>query len=257
MIKIIFSDFDETMLNYNSGDVYFDDYKISILKKVREKGIKFAIVTGRSIPFFRQFPNLLEVVDYIIASNGGCIYDVCNDCFIYQLAVDNEDFEKIINYTIDNAGGFLLNCLGQRYKFGIWQNTECLEYSFDNKSAYEQIILAFDSHKLKDVIYFIEQFSNISINNISYYQEQCIIDINNKAVSKGNAVVWLCKHLGVDLNDVMAFGDGANDKSMFEVVSKGIAVGNAVDKLKILSKNVALDCNHNGIYKYIEDNILK
>ena len=256
MIKIIFSDFDETMLNYNDGDRYFDDYKISILSRLKEKGIKFGIVTGRSIPFFRQFPNLMEVVDYIMSSNGGCIYDVKNDEFIYQLAVNDEDFEKIIDYTVNNDGGFLLNCLGQRYKYGVWEDTVCLEYDFESKNSYEQIILSFSNEKLKEVMFYLEQFKDISINNISYYFEECVIDINHKDVSKGNAVKWLCNHLGIDLDDAMAFGNGENDRALFEVVNKGIAVGNAIDRLKVLAKDVALDCSVIGVYKYIEDNIL-
>ena len=70
MVKMIFSDFDNTMLDYYSINNYFDDYKIGILKKLQNKGIKFCIVTGRSVSFFYQFSNLLEVVDYIIGSNG-------------------------------------------------------------------------------------------------------------------------------------------------------------------------------------------
>ena len=98
MIKMIFSDFDETMLDYYSVDNYFDKYKISVLKKVQEKGIKFCIVTGRSVPFFKQFPNLLEVVDYIIGSNGACIYDVKNNKFISHTVIDGNR----LNHTVDN-----------------------------------------------------------------------------------------------------------------------------------------------------------
>ena len=102
MIKVIFSDFDNTLLDYYSKDNYFDAYKISILKKVREKGIKFCIVTGRSVSFFRQFPNLMDNVDYIMGSNGACIYDVKGDKFIYQSVIEGEDLYEITNYFVTN-----------------------------------------------------------------------------------------------------------------------------------------------------------
>jgi hydroxymethylpyrimidine pyrophosphatase-like HAD family hydrolase len=92
---------------------------------------------------------------------------------------------------------------------------------------------------------------------MSCWTDYWTVDINKTNVSKGNSVFWLCNHLGISVNDALVFGDGDNDKSMFEVVNKGIAVGNAIDKLKVLSKDVALDCKDNGIYKYIEDNILR
>ena len=84
MVKIIFSDFDNTLLYYYSDKNYFDNYQISVLRKLNSNGIKFCIVTGRSVTFFYRFPNLLEVVDYIIGSNGACIYDVKNKKYIYQ-----------------------------------------------------------------------------------------------------------------------------------------------------------------------------
>ena len=87
MVKIIFSDFDETMLNYYSAKNYFDDYQIDVLKRVKEAGIKFCIVTGRAVDFFDQFPSILSYVDYILASNGACIYDVANDNIIYCIRV--------------------------------------------------------------------------------------------------------------------------------------------------------------------------
>lgn len=257
MIKIVFSDFDNTMLDYYSKDNYFDEYKIGVLKRLKEQGIKFCIVSGRSVPFFKQFPNLLEVVDYIMGSNGACIYDVRNDRFIRQSIVEEEVFNKIIDYTVNNNGGFLLNDKDKRIKYGEWQVTECIEYSSELDIKCEQIILSFDVKRLEEVLYYLEQFKSISVNNIDYFKEFCVIDVNNKDVSKGEAAEWLCSYLGIDSDDAIAFGDGENDKSLFKVVNKGIAVGNAVDMLKVLSKDVALDCASNGIYKYIEDNILK
>ena len=64
MVKVIFSDFDNTLMDYYSDKNYFDDYQIEVLRKVKEKGIKFCVVTGRCMTFFNQFPKLLEVVDY-------------------------------------------------------------------------------------------------------------------------------------------------------------------------------------------------
>lgn len=257
MIKIIFSDFDNTMLDYNGGNYFFDDYKISVLRRVKDKGIKFGIVSGRSMCFFKQFPNLLGSIDYIMSSNGACIYDVKNDEFIYQLAVLEDDFDRIIDYTINSGGAFLLNSKEQRFKYGEWKDTDCLEYDSECKIACDQIILSFRADKLQEVLIYLEQFKHIKINNISYFYGDCIIDINNKDVSKGAAASWLCNYLGINLDDAMAFGDGENDRSLFEAVNKGIAVANAIDKLKILSKDVTLSCDENGIYKYIEDNILE
>ena len=41
MVKIIFSDFDETMLNYHSNKNYFDDEQVSVLERVNDVGILY------------------------------------------------------------------------------------------------------------------------------------------------------------------------------------------------------------------------
>lgn len=257
-MKMIFSDFDNTMLDYYSDNNYFDDYKISILKKLQNKGIKFCIVTGRSVSFFYQFSNLLEVVDYIIGSNGACIYDVKNKQFIYQEVISEKDFNSVVDWAYNNNHSFLLNCLDKRYIFGDWGRvSNCELYSNNNNYSCEQIILSVNNDIVREIFSYFDNYKNIRVNNISYWDEFCTIDINSTNVSKGSSIKWLCNKLSIDLDDIMAFGDGDNDISMFEVVGKAVAVGNAVEKLKVIANDVALSCSCDGIYKYIEDNILK
>lgn len=257
MIKIIFSDFDNTMLDYYSNNNYFDNYKIGVLREVQNKGIKFCIVTGRSVSFFKQFPNLLKVIDYIMGSNGACIYDVKNDKYIHNDVIGDNEFKEVVKYLLSKKQSFLLNCLDKRYKYGIWDATDCLEYVDGNKYLCDQIILGVVKEEFQKLFNYLESIDNVKINNMSCWTDYWTVDINKTNVSKGNSVFWLCNHLGISVNDALVFGDGDNDKSMFEIINKGVTVGNAIDKLKVLSKDVALDCKDNGIYKYIEDNILR
>lgn len=53
------------------------------------------------------------------------------------------------------------------------------------------------------------------------------VEISDVAASKGNALGWLCDHLGVDRSRSVAFGDGMNDTSMLEVAGVGVAMANA------------------------------
>ena len=103
----------------------------------------------------------------------------------------------------------------------------------------------------------IEYFKKIKINNTTDWGDEYSIDINNVEVSKGNAIIWLCNRLNIDKKETIAFGDGGNDLSMFEAVDKGFAVGNASDNIKNMANDVILACEDNGLYKYIENNLLK
>lgn len=54
-------------------------------------------------------------------------------------------------------------------------------------------------------------------------------------MTKGNAVEELCSNLNIDPKNVIAFGDGDNDKEMLQVVGFSVAVKNARPMLKEIS----------------------
>ena len=67
----------------------------------------------------------------------------------------------------------------------------------------------------------------------------------------------MCNYLGIDINESIFFGDGDNDISAFKVIGKGVAMENASAKIRQICDDVTLSCENNGVFKYIEDNILK
>lgn len=257
MVKMIFSDFDNTLLNYYSNKNYFDDYQINVLKRLGAKGIKFCIVTGRSVIFFKKFFNLLEVVDYIIGSNGACIYDVKNNKYIFQKSIENNDLEMLLGYFVKRKYSFLLNCLNKRYQFGRWSNVDAYSYEIGQDYKCEQVVLSFSKEYGVEVTKFLENLDNIVVNNVTDWGDKYSFDINLKSVSKGNTVSWLCDKLNIDVIDTVGFGDGINDFSLFKVVGKSVSVGNASDNVKDNTDEVTLCCEEDGVYKYIEQNILR
>lgn len=55
----------------------------------------------------------------------------------------------------------------------------------------------------------------------------------------------------------MAFGDADNDVAMLEYVGVGIAMENALAKVKEAADLVTGDCNHDGVAAAIERYVLK
>lgn len=55
--------------------------------------------------------------------------------------------------------------------------------------------------------------------------------------------------LGVDKEDVYAFGDGLNDVEMLSYVGYGIAMGNAEDEVKAAASYVTKHVSEGGIYE--------
>lgn len=64
------------------------------------------------------------------------------------------------------------------------------------------------------------------------YSSSRDLDILPARANKGNAVTWLCGHLGIGLDEIAVAGDTGNDSSMFLLDDvRGIAPGNAEQEL--------------------------
>ena len=58
------------------------------------------------------------------------------------------------------------------------------------------------------------------------------IEINAPGTSKWNGLTWLCEHLGIRPDRVMAIGDGANDVDMVRHAWLGVAMKNGTESLQ-------------------------
>ena len=78
---------------------------------------------------------------------------------------------------------------------------------------------------------------------------QGCIDLIIKNQNKGNALLKLCDHFGISLDECIAFGDGGNDVEMLSMAGCGYAVANASEEAKKAADKI-IDSNENqGVIK--------
>ena len=77
------------------------------------------------------------------------------------------------------------------------------------------------------------------------------IELNSIAAGKGAALQALCRHLGLEIKDTVAFGDGLNDADMLEAAGYGVAMENADPRIKEKADVVTENNNDAGVGKEI------
>jgi len=82
------------------------------------------------------------------------------------------------------------------------------------------------------------------------------VNITADDVSEGRALKALCAHLGVNLDDVAAIGDGANDVSLLEVAGLAIAMQSAPAELKAVADQITADVKYNGFSQAVMEFLL-
>lgn len=69
--------------------------------------------------------------------------------------------------------------------------------------------------------------------------------------AKGDAAETIASHLGEDLDDAVAVGDGTNDRSLLEAVGHPFAMGNAAESLRREFRTVG-DVDDQGVLEALE-----
>ena len=82
------------------------------------------------------------------------------------------------------------------------------------------------------------------------------IEVNAAGVNKGRALIKLGELLGIRREEIMAFGDGANDLKMIKEVGVGVAMENAKDELKEAADYIAGSNDKDGVARFIETYVL-
>ena len=98
-IKVIMCDIDGTLLN-SKGIV--TSKTIDAIKKVREQGILFGISTGRDVPSVKRLFGKWGIgglVDMVVGSNGGEIYDYKTDYYEENFALPGNLIANFLLYA--------------------------------------------------------------------------------------------------------------------------------------------------------------
>lgn len=118
---------------------------------------------------------------------------------------------------------------------------------------YKVLVFSLHQERLREAA---EQFADISgITVTSSHPNN--IEINHERATKGQALMKLAAHYGIDMKDTVVFGDSHNDLSMFAVAGYRVAMENAAPELKEVSDIVTASHEEDGVAVALEELIAK
>jgi Cof subfamily protein (haloacid dehalogenase superfamily) len=78
------------------------------------------------------------------------------------------------------------------------------------------------------------------------------LEFAQKGVTKGAGLDFLSEHLGLSRERAIAFGDGENDVELVDWPAYGIAMGNAVERVKAVARWVCPPAAEEGVAQVLE-----
>lgn len=267
--RLVALDLDDSLLN---NELLISDRTVAAVQKAAEQNIYVVICSGRSpsaiLPFVRRLDLAgTEQGRYAVASNGSVVVDLHKREEIYSAKVDGDVLAQAKN-AADKVG---LPC--QVYSSSMVYASVDNEYTrmdskltgvpsevvpdFENfvKSGFAKMMVPGDPKILvglqKELAARFEGRAVVLISK-PYFLE--ILPAN---CGKGEALEFLCGRLGINMKDVMAFGDSMNDESMIVKCGLSVAMSNGLDKIKDEAAFVTrLTNDQDGIADFVEQFVL-
>ena len=252
-MKLIITDLDNTLLR---NDKSISEYTAKVFEKIRAKGYLVAFATARSEPAMTRFIDVIK--PDVIVSNGGAVIRVKGDV-ICRNQMSAQDVSKIIEMcrqftngngliTLDCDEGYYCSFVPNdpdRYNGYVYSDLENFK-----RPAYK-ITAELEREEWGEEI--VRACSNCSVIG---FTGEIWRRFAAKNSDKATALRTLVNYIGVEMSDVIAFGDDINDLGMLKLAGTAVAVSNSVDEVKAAADYITDSNDNDGVAKFIEKALL-
>ena len=256
--KMIVVDLDGTLLNKKS---HCTEKTIKYLKKLKSMGFIIVIATGRVLYDAMKVTNGAEFADYIIGSCGGVVYDRNNYKLIDKNCINKEYIRRVFNIFNDDFNNIcvcdLFNYSRYNYqgKMGVIFDREIKDVDkfLNNNDDIVNLIIKFNDDKIVDKYADILHDDGIELVVMKdSFRDKRWIEVLAKDVSKYNAIKIIMNIENIDNDDVISFGDSMNDIDMVKLSGVGVAMENAIDEIKNVSKYITISHDDDGVIYFLK-----
>ena len=252
MIRMICLDYDNTIYDHKQGKI--PDSARAAIEAIRGK-CRIVLASGRFFKDVWNAPMLEEIrPDGVIHANGALIEADGEE--LEETWIDPDVQRQVIEFAYENN-----LCLGGLYQ-GRWYTTNKVKqterwggnealHARGLEDARELIGVPMHGLFLDDSVeaakLIAERFPQLRTPIMS--EERGGADVLPVFLSKAYGLRKLAEHWSIPMEETAAVGDSMNDYEMVREAGVGIAMGNAVSKLKEAADYVTADIGEDGLEK--------
>lgn len=268
MIQLLALDLDDTLLR---SDLTISVRNRDALKAAEEQGVRVVLASGRTVEAMEKFADQLGMFDrpgYMISDNGSTVSSTLPRAHLVQHTIDRslllnllQAFEvfdlpvqvyedRTILVTKDNPITATDVALSGFTKKVVPDLADYLRFNPT------KLVVPGDPETLPTALAVIRTAFGNRIN--AFISKPCFLEVLPFQADKGTALRYVAQTLGIPAGKVMALGDAENDLGMIRYAGWGVAMANAIDKLKEAARIVSQYSHEDdGVAEIVEAYILK
>jgi Cof subfamily protein (haloacid dehalogenase superfamily) len=252
---------------------------INMVRKIIDHDIKVVICTGRNERLTKPVLKKLGVKLPYCCVGGTEIYDE-NHKQIFSGNLESNDISKVLNLIKEEdcfvqltrregyyhyvsspeAKKYLMfgspsvkDFVARKY-IGMKRVKTIETLMLDQFNDTNEIIIGGDDETLARVKNMIEEnYKELRVKDDLW---EHYLFVGKPQISKSYAMERLCEYYNIGAEAVIAIGDDVNDCDMLEKAGLGIAMGNAVDRVKDCSDDITLTNDLDGVAYALEHYII-
>lgn len=245
-IKAVFFDVDGTLVSHTKRNVP-ESTKL-VMEKLKEKGIKRVLATGRHMSEISILPIENMEFDAYIMLNGQLCLDSTGNVILENpiTGFDKEYFIKIFN---EKSVPIMFVEKDEMYINFI---NESVEIAQDAISTPLPDVKNYTGNEIYQVILYVDEETenriskNLVGSKITRWNEYAL-DVISYSGGKESGIKEYLKLNNIKREETMAFGDGENDIDMLKFVGIGVAMGNAESCVKESADYITNSVDDDGI----------
>ena len=245
LVRLLFTDLDGTLLDRR---LTLDPVDVEAPHRAQQAGNLVGIATGRmyrsALPYALQLQTRLPLICY----QGALIQELPGEGageVLYRREVPAEVSRPVLELA--HRRGYSVNVYQDDQLLVEAQNADVAFYT---SVAQIEAVVATDppleerldrgSTKMTLVTADLDRFPRLLAEVSELVGDRAEVtrslvgfcEITAKGVNKGEALLWLCRHLGVDPQQTIALGDAPNDLPMLRAAGTAVAVEGAAEEVK-------------------------
>ena len=259
--KVVALDIDGTLLKW--VDSQTEDYEtISVpvhdaVHRALDAGAHIVLASGRSPHGMTTIADLLQIPRegadrlWVVASNGAVVFryppmevvhEETFDAAPAVAAVLEHHPGALVAVEERGVGGYRVNRV---FPEGELSGEQLITAVDDIVGEPVSRVIIRDPHATADD--FIELAARLGLHGTDYVVGWTAwLDLSPVGVSKASGLEHVCDKLGVSPAEVLAIGDGRNDIEMLRWAGRGVAMGQAVEEVRVAADDVTATVQDEG-----------
>lgn len=233
-----------------------------------DSGAHFVLATGRPPRWIPRVVDALGFAPMAVCANGAVLYDPATDRVVSARMLSADTLVKlaeVVSRVIPGAG-MAVERIGESahdaatpqfvsspgYEHA-WLNPDNTEVSAEDLLSQPAIKLLIRKAGAASADMVAELAAHIgTAAELTYSTDQGLVEVVPAGITKATGIEELLTPLGIDVEQVVAFGDMPNDLPMLLRVGHGVAMGNAHPAVLAAAAEITAPNTDDGLARVLE-----